>query len=154
MAFGEKFQVTSFIFAVIGTLLILISIVLGFLGSQLTDKGYWDTIKEIKQDVKNATMRKESNWTPFKKIKSNGFPNLEKTMRVTLQFHLTSEDNTIPLMVKVAANEKGSYSNTIAGPAGVVEQLIIEPQTYYVSVSHPSIQWESGVLGWKDPDRS
>jgi len=53
-------------------------------------------------------------------------------------------------MVKVAADKDGHYSNTVAGPAGVIEQLIIEPQTYYVSVSHPSIKWSVHVLGWSD----
>jgi len=152
MGLGEKFQVISFWLAALGTVLVFISIIVGFVGSKLTDKGYWETIKEIKKDVKDASTRKKPDWTPFTKVESNGFPNIGKPMMVKLQFQLTSHDNTIPLMVKIASNDKGSYPNTVTGPAGIVEQLIVEPQTYYVSVSHPSIKWQVSVLGWKDPD--
>ena len=72
-------------------------------------------------------------------------------MRVQSQVHLNGDDNTIPLIIGlVAADKEGQYSNTAAGPDAVVEQPIIEPQTYYVSVSHPSLRWTAEVLAWID----
>jgi SOS-response transcriptional repressor LexA len=151
MGFGEKLQITSFVVGVVGSLLVLASAVLGFIGTRISDKGYWEAIGVIKSEIKDARVRKEPQWTAFVKVKSNGFPAMDKPMKVRLQLHLHSDDNTIPLMVRVAADKDGHYSNTVAGPAGVVEQLIKEPQTYYVSVSHPSINWRAEVLGFDFP---
>lgn len=150
MGLGEKLQVGSFVIGLVGSILVLVSAVLGFWGTRISDKGYLETIGIIKSEIKEARVRKEPQWTPFVKVRSQGFPNLGKPMTVKLQFHLHSDDNTIPLMVRVASDKEGHHPNTVAGPAGVVEQLIIEPETYYVSVSHPSISWKAEVLGWID----
>lgn len=123
---------------------------LGYVGTRISDKGYWQAIGLVRSEIKDARLRKEPRWTPFVQVKSNSFPALPERMTALLQFQLHSDDNTVPLMVKVAADKDGHYSNTVAGPAGVIEQLIIEPQTYYVSVSHPSIKWSVHVLGWSD----
>ncbi len=150
MALGEKLQLASFVIGAVGTFLVLLSIVVGYVGTRTSDKGYWEAIGLVKSEVKEARLRKEPQWTPFVQVKSNGFPALPEPMTALLQFQLHTDDNTVPLMVRVAADKDGHYSNTVAGPAGVVEQLITEPQTYYVSVSHPSIKWSAHVLGWKD----
>lgn len=150
MALGEKVQLASFVIGAVGTFMVLLSVVLGYVGTRMSDKGYWEAIGLVQSEIKEARVRKEPQWTPFVQVKSNGFPALQEPMTARLQFQLHSDDNTVPLMVRVAADKDGHYSNTVAGPAGVVEQLIIEPQTYYVSVSHPSIKWSAHVLGWID----
>jgi hypothetical protein len=147
---GEKLQFASFVIGAVGTLLVLISIVLGFFGTRISDKGYWEAIGLMKTEIKEARVRKEPEWTPLVQVKSNGFPALPHPMTALLQFQLHSDDNTVPLMVRVAADREGHYENIATGPAAVVQQLILEPQTYYVSVSHPSITWSAHVLGWKD----
>lgn len=150
MALGEKLQFGSVILAVTAALLGALSAVLGYFGSQYSDKSYLEAFRALKSEIAAARTRKLPEWTPFVQVQSNGFPALDKPMTVRLQFDLSSNDNTLPLMVRVAADKEGHYSNTITGPAGVVEQLIIEPQTYYVSVSHPSIKWKAEVLGYMD----
>lgn len=148
---GEKLQTWSFLLGLVGSLLLLVSLVLGFVGTRISDKGYWESIRTIFSDIRDAKTRKEPQWTPFVQVKSEKIPKLDKPIKVTIQFQLFSSDNTIPLMVRVAADKDGHYSSTVAGPAGVVEQLIIEPQTYYVSISHPSITWNAAVLRFHFP---
>jgi hypothetical protein len=83
-------------------------------------------------------------------VQSNSIPTIPPPFRVQLQVYLDCPDVTVPLMIRVGSTADGGYSNTISGPAGVVEQLIIEPQTYYISVSHPSISHRVEILGWID----
>jgi SOS-response transcriptional repressor LexA len=121
----------------------------------LTDKGYWETIKSLKSDVKTTTQRvkittqtKEPTWTPFKKVQSNSIPPLDTTRAIKLQFNLECDDTRIPLMIRTAAGANGKLSTTVAGSSGVINQLITEKQTFYVSVSHPSIKTRIQVLGY------
>ena len=51
-------------------------------------------------------------------------------------------------MIRIASEQKGTMVQELSGPSGVAEQRIIEPQTFYVSLSHPRIQYEIGVLGF------
>ena len=150
MGRGGGFQLLSFGLLCASAVLALGGAIFGFWGSRISDRGYWETVRLLTTDVQAARRRQEPKWTPFVQVKSNGFPALPEPMTALLQFQLHSDDNTVPLIVRVAADKDGHYSNTVAGPAGVVEQLITEPQTYYVSVSHPSIKWSAHVLGWKD----
>jgi hypothetical protein len=89
-------------------------------------------------------------WTPFRCIQSNNIPTIPTPFRVKLQVYLSSEDKTVPLMLRVAANAEGHLANTVGGPAAVVEQMIVEPQTYYVSVPDPSVRYRIEVVGWVD----
>jgi hypothetical protein len=150
MGLGEKLQVWSFVATVIGSIIALAGVVLGFVGSKLTDRAYWETIRGVSAEITQARSRQRPQWTPFTRVQSTGMPSGLAPFRVQLQFMLHSDDNTVPLMVRVAADAQGSFQSTAAGPAAVVEQWITEDQTYYVSVSHPSITWSAGVLGWTD----
>ena len=147
---GEKLTLWSFLCAVFGTLLVLAGIVLGFVAGRYTDQGYLSRLKNLTAQALESRKRKQAQWTPFRRIQSNNIPTIPVPFRLRLQVYLDSEDNTVPLMIRVAADAEGHYSNTVSGPAGVVEQLMTEPQTYYVSVSHPSINYRIGVLGWID----
>ncbi|MDR7024234.1 hypothetical protein [Pseudomonas peli] len=96
-------------------------------------------------------VRKKPQWTPYERFVSHNFPNLEQPLLVKLQFELHADDPTIPLLIRVASTVNGNCPNTATGPAAVVEQLIEEPSTFYVSLSHPSIKYTCQTLGWTEP---
>ena len=56
----------------------------------------------------------------------------------------------VPLIIRFAGTATGGYLSELSGPSGVLEILLVEPETYYVSVSHSTIRYEVEVLGWKD----
>jgi hypothetical protein len=148
MGFGEKLQYSSFVWGIIGTALVVLSIVVALVASTLTDKGYWETIKSPKSDVKSATVIKKRIWTPFKKVQANSIPPLDTIRAIKLQFNLECDDTTIPLMIRTAAGANGKLASTVAASSGVINQLITEKQTFYFSVSHPSIKARIKVLGY------
>src|SRR5213594_2743265 len=138
---AEKLTLWSFLCGAFGTLLVLAGVVLGFVAGRHTERGYLERLKNLAAQVLESRTRKQAQWTPFQRMHSDNIPTIPPPFRVHLQLFLDSDDTTVPLMARVAADAEGHYSNTVSGPAGVVEQLIIEPQTYYVSVSHPSISY-------------
>lgn len=145
---GETLQVLSFVLLCASALLALAGAVFGFWGSRLADRGYWETIKLLTTHVEDARRRQAPQWTPFVKVDATTLipPNASFAR---IQFKLWSDDNTIPLMVRVASTADGKIVNEVAGPSGVVEQMMVERQTFYVSFSHPRIRYEVGVLGYK-----
>jgi hypothetical protein len=146
MGSRKKLQFSSSVLAIIGTALVLFSIVVALLTSKLTDKGYWETTKSLKSDVKSAMVIKKRIWTPFKKVQSNSISPLDTIRAIKLQFNLECDDPTIPLMIRTAAGANGKLASTVASSSGVINQLITEKQTFYVSVSHPSIKYRVKVL--------
>ena len=148
MGRGETLQLVSFVLLCTSVLLALASAIFGFWGGRLADRGYWDTIKLLTTHVAAARKRQEPRWTPLVKVDATTLvpPNASFAK---LQFKLWSDDNTIPLMIRVASTADGKIMNEVAGPSGVVEQMMIEKQTFYVSFSHPSIRYEVAVLGYK-----
>lgn len=161
---GELFQVSGVILGIIGiiiayfnwqaaAILAILGTLLGFIGGQFSGHSLVETFNLLFRGIEESRTRKPAEWTPYKKVVSNGFPWLGKPMRVQIQLELHCDDNTVSLAARVAATESGGYQNSIGGAAGVVDQLIIEEGTYYVSVSNPGITWSSSILGWNDPDR-
>jgi hypothetical protein len=148
MGRGDLFQLLSFGLACISGLLALASAIFGFWGNRLSDRGYWDTIKLLTGHVEAARRRQEPQWTPFVKVDATALvpPNASSAK---LQFKLWSDDNTIPLIIRVASMSDGKVMNEVAGPSGVIDQAMIEKQTFYVSFSHPRLRYEVGVLGYK-----
>jgi SOS-response transcriptional repressor LexA len=165
MGLREKLKYSSFVSAIIGTALVVALVV-----SLLSDKGVWESTKSLKSDVESATaikkpiltpfksdvkspiVVKKRIWTPYKKIQSNSIPPLETIWAIKLHFNLESDDTTIPLMIRTAAGANGKLASTVAGSSGVINQLITEKQTFYFSVSHPSIKARIKVLGYiKNP---
>lgn len=55
----------------------------------------------------------------------------------------------MPLLIRIASQQDGAVSQELSGPSGVVEQMITEKQTFYVSFSHPKVRYEIGVLGYR-----
>ncbi len=148
MGRGETFQILSFGLLVLGGLFVLAGTIFGFWGSRISDKSYLETLGILKSHVEAARKRQEPAWTPFKRVDATtSIPPIALSAKI--QFKLWSDDNTIPLMIRIASEHDGKFMNEVAGPSGVVTQLITEKQTFYVSVSHPNIKWEVIVLGYK-----
>ncbi|MBF0330242.1 MAG: hypothetical protein HQL10_13905 [Nitrospirae bacterium] len=67
-----------------------------------------------------------------------------------IQFRLWSDDNTVPLMIRVSPYPDGKFMIESAGPSGIVDLLLVnEKQAYYISLSHPSIHYNIGIVGWE-----
>jgi hypothetical protein len=127
----------------------LLAAISGFLGNRVADKGYWETFKSLSRNVESAHTRKEPIWAPFTRVDaSQRVPPGVHFVRI--QFRLWSDDNTIPLMIRTAAGKDGELTNEVAGPSGVIEQMMTESQAFYVSFSHPGIKYEVSVSGWTD----
>ena len=91
--------------------------------------------------------RQRPAWMPFQKADASAsMPAIAGIAKI--QYKLWSDDRNVPLMIRVASAQDGTMVQELSGPSGVVEQRITEPQTFYVSLSHPRIQYEIGVLGF------
>lgn len=148
MGRGETLQIISFVLLCIGTALGLVSGILGFWGNRISDRGYWETVRDLTTRVEAAGKRQRPEWTPFVRVDATAMipPNASFAR---IQFKLWSDDNTLPLMIRVASQQDGGMTSEVAGPSGVVEQMIVEPQAFYVSVSHPKIRYQVGVSGYR-----
>ena len=160
MGLGQKLQYGRFVLVIIGSALVAALVV-----SIITDRGYWQKtrprksdvqsatvikkpiLSPFKPDIKSATVIRKGIWTPFKKVQANSIPPLDKIYAIQLHFKLESDDTTIPLMIRTAAGANGKLASKVVGSSGIINQLITEKQTFYVSVSHPSIKYRIKVLG-------
>jgi hypothetical protein len=96
-----------------------------------------------------ARQRRIANqWTPWRQVVSSGFPP-QVTQRATLQYKLWCDDPVIPLMIRFASTPDGGYQQEVSGPSGVVDQLILESETYYISLSHPKVRYEIAVTAFQ-----
>ena len=147
MGKGELLQIISLVCLCVSAVFAVAGAVSGFWGSRYSDRSYWQTIKLLTSNVEAARRRQEPQWTPYVKVDARTSipPN---AVQARIQFRLWSDDNTIPLMVRVASTADGKIVNEVGGPSGVVEQAMIEPQTFYVSVSDPRVRYDVGVLGY------
>lgn len=103
----------------------------------------------LKAKIERATSRKQVEWTPFVLVNAADQIPPVAPLVVRIEVHLHSDDIRVPLMARVAADFSGEFSETVSGQAGVAQVIISVPQTYYVSVSHPSIRWRSRAVGWE-----
>lgn len=94
-------------------------------------------------------LRQRPQWTSLARVDaSQSIP--PTAIGAKVQYRLWTEDATIPLMIRIAANAEGHFGGEHSGPSGVVEQMITEPQAFYISFSHPHVQFEVQAIGWKD----
>lgn len=71
-------------------------------------------------------------------------------VEIKLQYRLWSEEQNIPLLIRVASNPDGSgITQELSGPSGVISQMIVSTKLY-VSLSHPKVNYEILAMGWKD----
>ena len=84
MSLGEKLQIASLGCLVGAGVLGIVGALLGFVGTQLSDKSYWSAITGLRTDVTKARTRKQPEWTPFVRVKSQivkPHPALERLRR-------------------------------------------------------------------------
>jgi hypothetical protein len=78
--------------------------------------------------VEAVRKRQEPMWTTFIKTDaSQSIPPIAHFAKI--QFKLWSDDNTIPLMIRIASKPDGGMMSEVAGPSGVVELMLVEKQT-------------------------
>ncbi|MGA2223467.1 MAG: hypothetical protein ABSH41_03375 [Syntrophobacteraceae bacterium] len=96
-------------------------------------------IDDLETRIKAARQRQEPIWTPFIRVDaSTSIPPNARSAKI--QFKLWSDDNTIPLMIRIASDSDGKFMSEVTGPSGVVTQMIAETQAFYVSFSHPTVR--------------
>lgn len=92
--------------------------------------------------------RQQPTWTQFIKVNaSKSIPPNASFARI--QYKLWSDDPNAPLLIRIASEQDGKFMQELSGPSGIVEQMITERQTFYVSFSHPRMRYEVGVLGYQ-----
>jgi hypothetical protein len=90
------------------------------------------------------------DWTPYRKVVLKDIPTGIGIKSVKLQYKLFCDNPAVPLMIRFAATTAGGYAQELSGPSGVLDLLLVEPETYYVSVSHSKVQYQAFALGWTD----
>lgn len=88
-------------------------------------------------------------WTPYKAVVIEGYVP-PTASHIRLQYRLNSIDGSIPLLIRLASENGEGIVEEHSGPSGVVNLMLTNHSTIYVSVSHPEAQLELTVLGWED----
>jgi len=149
LGFWNSWLLVIGVIGVIGGLCGLAGSIFGLWGSRISVRGNLETIGLLKTNVEAARQRQEPAWTPFKRVEA--FESISPLAQYAkIQFRLWSDDNTIPLMIRIASDPNGEIMNEVAGPSGVVEQPITEIQTFYISLSHPKIRYDVSVSSYVD----
>jgi hypothetical protein len=108
-----------------------------------------DRPKQSEPAIK-SNVRKTPEWTPYRKLDfSDSVP--PDALSTEIQYRLHSEDASIPLMIRFASNETGHHMAELSGPSGIFEQRI-NPQSIFVSVSHPTVTYDVATRGYKVPN--
>ncbi len=144
MDFGQTLQILAAIFTIAGVLL-------GVAGSIVSDKGYRETFQQVVAQIKDSRKRGRPSWTPYVKVQTKNLPPFEGQYYVELDCKMWSEDNNVPLMLRIAPEANYGFSNTITGPSVICKQLLSEKQIFYVSASSPDLEYEIYLKSWRDP---
>jgi hypothetical protein len=147
MGLGDRLVVVAFWCGLISAIFGLVALITGFVGSQLSGNGVWETIKATQHAAKQASVRVEPEWGPFLKVVTNAVPPM-LPMTAVLSFKLSSTDTRIPLQLKVSPFADGNYNKNVSGEAGEVEVHLEESQTLYISLGHPDVKYEIAVTGY------
>ncbi len=84
-------------------------------------------------------------WTPLTKVDDRLPPNARFA---SIQYRLWS-DVDVPLLIRISSNAEGTFSQEFSGSSGVAQLMITELKTFYVSLSHPMVQYETNVIGYE-----
>lgn len=105
--------------------------------------------------MKNQTFKQDFyhlskiSWTQYQAVQIEGF--IPPTANhINLQYRLGASDGEIPLLIRIASENGSGIIQEYSGPAGVVELMLTNHNTIYVSVYHSDVQLELTVLGWQD----
>src|SRR5262245_11890420 len=124
LGLGEALQLLSVVLVILGA-------IAGFIGTKLSDRGYVATFRLLATEIRQARTPVAPQWSPYRRVVSQGIPTGGVAARATIQIELESDDIRVPLMARVAANAAGDYATTVSGGASVVDQLLLEDATYY-----------------------
>lgn len=96
----------------------------------------------------NAGNRRAPMWTPFQKVDASALVPLT-AHEIRIQFRLWSSDPSVPLMVRFASEESGGIMQELSGPSGVAHVSVTHQSTFFVSFSHPNVEYAIDVLGYE-----
>ena len=88
-------------------------------------------------------------WSPFIKIDASSSVPPVCISFVRIQYRIWSDYDGVPLLIRIASQQDGAMNQELSGPSGVIRQMVTEPQTFYVSLSHPTIKYEISVIGFQ-----
>ena len=104
-------------------------------------------LHEYKSILTGSKKRRLPSWTEYLKVDARaGVPPNAKTAKI--QYRLWSEYEDIPLMIRISSDAEGKFSQEASGPSGVVELLLTDSQSLYVSLSDTGVNFEIGVVGY------
>ncbi|HEX7749377.1 MAG TPA: hypothetical protein VF445_11550 [Bordetella sp.] len=112
----------------------------------------------VKPTVKPAERLPLSNqphhqiqWTPYKRVPISEV--VPPTARfIQIQYRLWSDAPAVPLQIRIASEKGAGVMVEHSGPAGVINLMLTNQSSIYVSLSHPLVCWELQGLGWKDQE--
>jgi len=88
-------------------------------------------------------------WTQYQPIQIQGFVP-PTASHIKLQYRLSSDDRSIPLLIRLASENGYGVVQEFSGPSGVCDLMLTNYNAIYVSLSHTCVHLELTVLGWKD----
>jgi hypothetical protein len=141
MGLGEALQLLSVVLAALAALS-------GYLGTKLGDHGYLNTFKRSPPRSGSPALALPADCLEGHSDRRGG-PGAQ-------QFTSSSRATTSECRSWRASRPTSrptptvNYPTTVSGRASIVDQLLLEDATYYISVAHPSIRWKASVLGWVD----
>lgn len=149
MGLGDKLNVVGFCFTLLGALMGLVGIVLMFVGSGLTGEGIWQNLKKVQHMAEQASVRHEAQWSiPMSFPLANLVPSTAS--HALLGYTMKAVDTRTPLDMRITSKADGSGIQTHASGSSGQLSIMLEGMVLYVSVSHPSIEWELYPKGYKD----
>lgn len=96
----------------------------------------------------DLTERLKPSWSKFIRVDATaGVPVTASVAKI--QYRLWSDKSNIPLMIRMASDHEGKFSQEVSGPSGVVDLLLTEKQAFYVSLASPNLHYELAVIGWE-----
>lgn len=98
--------------------------------------------------IRYPSRRQRPIWTPFLEVNAEAaIPVTAKSAKI--QYRLWSEYDNVPLMIRIATRPDGGFSQEASGPSGIIDLLLTNGQTFYVSLSNPHLHFEIGVTGFE-----
>ncbi len=107
------------------------------------------TIFEMQNSRPTHYNLSKTNWTAYQKVDISGF--IPPTAsHIQIQYRMWSENDSVPLLIRLATEEGGGVMQEHSGPSGVIELMLTNMHFIYISVSHSDANFQLSILGWTD----